>query len=101
MPAGASPPGRDRPIRRWAARAGGEKTTYKRAATDFSSQVARLKASNCDLLLLGTLIRETIGAIAKAGKAGKAGRNPSVIGAQAAYTDLLHRWRPSQIQDGR
>jgi len=48
----------------------GEKTTYKRGATDFSSQVARLKASNCDFLVLGTIIRETIGAIAEARKTG-------------------------------
>jgi len=38
-----------------------EKTTYKRGATDFSSQVARMKAANCDLVVLGTIIRETIG----------------------------------------
>src|SRR5882672_9932374 len=36
-----------------------EKTTYKRGATDFSSQVARMKAANCDLVVLGTIIRET------------------------------------------
>ena len=38
-----------------------EKTSYKRGATDFSSQVARMKAANCDLVVLGTIIRETIG----------------------------------------
>ena len=66
----------------------GEKTTYKRGATDFSSQVARLKASNCDFLVLGTIIRETIGAIAEARKTGW---NPTIIGSQASYTDLIHK----------
>ncbi|OGB04583.1 MAG: ABC transporter substrate-binding protein [Burkholderiales bacterium RIFCSPHIGHO2_12_FULL_69_20] len=66
----------------------GEKTTYKRGATDFSSQVARLKASNCDFLVLGTIIRETIGAIAEARKTGW---NPTIIGSQAAFTDLIHK----------
>jgi branched-chain amino acid transport system substrate-binding protein len=40
-----------------------EKTSYKRGATDFSSQVAKMKASGCDMVVLGTIIRETIGAI--------------------------------------
>jgi branched-chain amino acid transport system substrate-binding protein len=66
----------------------GEKTTYKRGATDFSSQIARLKASNCDFLVLGTIIRETIGAI---GEARKTGWNPTIVGSQAAFTDLIHK----------
>ena len=37
-------------------------TTYKRGATDFSSQMARLKAANPDFLIFGTIIRETVGA---------------------------------------
>jgi branched-chain amino acid transport system substrate-binding protein len=45
-----------------------EKTTYKRGATDFSSQVARLKAAGCDMVILGTIIRETIGTIGTARK---------------------------------
>ncbi|MDB5914913.1 MAG: putative transporter, branched-chain amino acid-binding protein [Ramlibacter sp.] len=40
-----------------------EKTTYKRGATDFSSQVAKMKSSGCELVVLGTIIRETIGTI--------------------------------------
>ena len=47
-----------------------EKTTYKRGATDFSSQVAKMKASGCDMVVLGTIIRETIGAIGTARKLG-------------------------------
>jgi branched-chain amino acid transport system substrate-binding protein len=65
-----------------------EKTTFKRGATDFSSQVARLKASGCDLVVLGTIIRETIGAI---GESRKTGFNPTFLGSSAAYTDLIHK----------
>lgn len=65
-----------------------EKTTFKRAATDFSSQVARLKSANCDLVVLGTIIRETIGAISEARKTGF---NPTFLGSSAAYTDLIHK----------
>ena len=65
-----------------------EKTTYKRGATDFSSQVARMKAADCDFVVLGTIIRETIGTI---GEARKTGWNPTFIGSQATYTELIHK----------
>jgi len=65
-----------------------EKTSYKRGATDFSSQVARMKAAGCDIVALGTIIRETIGTIAE-GK--KTGFNPTYIGSSAVYTDLIHK----------
>ncbi len=63
-----------------------EKTSFKRGATDFSSQVAKMKASNCDLVVLGTIIRETIGTI---GESRKTGFNPIFLSANAAYTDLI------------
>jgi branched-chain amino acid transport system substrate-binding protein len=65
-----------------------EKTSYKRGATDFSSQVARMKAAGCELVLLGTIIRETIGTI---GESRKTGFNPIFLGTSAAYTDLIHK----------
>ena len=65
-----------------------EKTSYKRGATDFSSQVARMKASGCDLVVLGTIIRETIGAIAESRKTGF---SPTFVGSSASYTDLIHK----------
>ena len=65
-----------------------EKTSYKRGATDFSSQVSKMQASGCDMIVLGTIIRETIGAI---GTARKAGYNPIFVGSSAAYTDLIHK----------
>jgi branched-chain amino acid transport system substrate-binding protein len=65
-----------------------EKTSYKRGATDFSSQVTKMQASGCDMVVLGTIIRETIGTI---GTARKLGYNPVFIGSSAAYTDLIHK----------
>ncbi len=65
-----------------------EKTSYKRGATDFSSQVAKMKAAGCDFVVLGTIIRETIGAIAESRKTGF---NPTFMGSSAAYTDLIHK----------
>ncbi|HJV60980.1 MAG TPA: ABC transporter substrate-binding protein [Albitalea sp.] len=65
-----------------------EKTSYKRGATDFSSQVARMKSAGCELVALGTIIRETIGTIAESRKTGFA---PTFVGTSAAYTDLIHK----------
>jgi branched-chain amino acid transport system substrate-binding protein len=65
-----------------------EKTSFKRGATDFSSQVARMKASGCDFVVLGTIIRETIGTI---GEARKTGFSPTFLGSSAAYTELIHK----------
>jgi len=45
-------------------------TSYKRGASDFSAQVARMKADGCDLVVLATVIRETIGAMTEAKKIG-------------------------------
>jgi ABC-type branched-subunit amino acid transport system substrate-binding protein len=47
-----------------------EKVSYKRGATDFSSQIAKLKAAGCDFVMLATIIRETIGAYTEARKIG-------------------------------
>jgi branched-chain amino acid transport system substrate-binding protein len=65
-----------------------EKTSYKRGATDFSSQVARMKSAGCDLVVMGTIIRETIGTIAEARKTGF---SPIFFGSSALYTDLIHK----------
>ena len=65
-----------------------ERTSYKRGATDFSSQISKLQSSGCELVVLGTIIRETIGAI---GTARKLGFNPVFLGSSASYTDLIHK----------
>jgi len=48
----------------------GTETSYKRGSTDFSAQIARMKADGCDVVVLGTIIRETIGAMTEAKKIG-------------------------------
>ncbi len=53
-------------------------TSYKRGASDFSAQVAKMKSDGCDLVVLGTVIRETIGAM---GEAKKLGWNVTFLGA--------------------
>jgi branched-chain amino acid transport system substrate-binding protein len=63
-------------------------TTYKRGATDFASQMQKLQADQCDLVVMGTIIRETIGGIATAKRLGF---NPTFVGSSAAYTDLIHK----------
>jgi branched-chain amino acid transport system substrate-binding protein len=65
-----------------------EKTSFKRGATDFSSQVAKLAAAGCDMVVLGTIIRETVGTVAEARKIGF---NPIFIGSSAMYTNLIHQ----------
>ncbi len=45
-------------------------TSYKRGATDFSAQIAKMKSDGCDLVMLGTILRETIGALTEAKKIG-------------------------------
>src|ERR1700751_2503079 len=45
-------------------------TSYKRGPSDFSAQIAKMKSDGCDMVLLGTVIRETIGAMSEAKKLG-------------------------------
>jgi ABC-type branched-subunit amino acid transport system substrate-binding protein len=45
-------------------------TSYKRGASDFSAQIAKMKSDGCDLVVLGTILRETIGAMGEAKKLG-------------------------------
>jgi branched-chain amino acid transport system substrate-binding protein len=47
-----------------------------------------MKAAGCDMVVLGTIIRETIGTIAESRKTGF---NPVFLGSSAAYTDLIHK----------
>jgi ABC-type branched-subunit amino acid transport system substrate-binding protein len=45
-------------------------TTFKRGASDFSAQIAKMKSDGCDLVVLGAIIREPIGAMGEAKKLG-------------------------------
>jgi branched-chain amino acid transport system substrate-binding protein len=65
-----------------------ERTTYKRGATDFSSQVAKMKEAGCEVVVMGTIVRETIGTIATARRLGW---NPEFIGVTATYFDIIHK----------
>src|SRR5207247_6250125 len=56
----------------------GTVTTYKRGTSEFSAQIARMKSDGCDLVVLGTVIRETIRAM---GEAKKLGWNVDFLGA--------------------
>lgn len=47
-----------------------ERSSYKRGATDFSSQIARLRAADCELVVLATVVRETVAATSEARKLG-------------------------------
>lgn len=64
-----------------------EVTTFKRGATDFTSQVAKLKGAGCQAVAMGTIIRETIGTLVTARKLGL---NAAFIGTTASYTHLIH-----------
>jgi branched-chain amino acid transport system substrate-binding protein len=65
-----------------------ERTTYKRGATEFSSQVAKMKEAGCDGVVMGSIIRETIGTIATAKKLDW---NPVFVGTTASYSDIIHK----------
>ncbi|MBN9409248.1 MAG: ABC transporter substrate-binding protein [Burkholderiales bacterium] len=60
-----------------------ERTSYKRGATDFSSQVARTAAAGCDAVVLGTVIRETVGVMTEARKIGY---KPAFVSTVSAYS---------------
>lgn len=61
-------------------------TSYKRGATDFSSQITRLKSDDVDLIVLGTIVRETVGAMRTARKMGW---NVDFVVSQAGYAPVV------------
>src|SRR5207249_9824812 len=63
-----------------------EKVSYKRGSTDFSSQVAKLKGAGCTAVVLGTLVRETIGILSEARKSDF---KAEFIGAESVYTGTI------------
>jgi branched-chain amino acid transport system substrate-binding protein len=65
-----------------------ERTNYKRGATDYSSQIQRLRSAGCDFVVLGTIVRETIGAMATARKLGW---NVEFLGSSASYDSNIPR----------
>ncbi len=65
-----------------------EKTSYKRGATDFSSQIARLKAAGCDFVTLATVVRETVAAVSTARRMDW---NVPMLVTTAAYSAQIHQ----------
>lgn len=47
-----------------------EATSYKRGATEFSSQIQRLRGAGAELIVLAAIVRETIGAMSTARQLG-------------------------------
>ena len=64
-----------------------EQTRYKRGATDFAAQIARLKAADCDFVVLATVVRETIGAYTEARRTGW---NVPMLVTASGYTAQVH-----------
>ena len=65
-----------------------EKTSYKRGATDFSSQFARMKQADCDIVMFGALVRE---AAAAALERQKIGWKVDMLVSQPSATDTVIR----------
>jgi branched-chain amino acid transport system substrate-binding protein len=63
------------------------KASYKRGATDFSSQVATVRSAGCDFVVLGAVLREAVGVI---GEARKTGWDVPMLATAAAYGAQLH-----------
>jgi len=60
--------------------------SYKRGATEFSSQIAKLKEANVEVVILATVIRETVGAMKEASKLGW---NVPMVGMTPTYTQTV------------
>ncbi|MCP4667196.1 MAG: ABC transporter substrate-binding protein [Deltaproteobacteria bacterium] len=60
--------------------------SYKRGATDFSSQIAKLRKADVQLVVLATVIRETVGALKEAKKIGW---EVDMCGMSPAYTKYV------------
>ncbi|RJF95449.1 ABC transporter substrate-binding protein [Noviherbaspirillum saxi] len=63
-----------------------EKVSYKRGATDFSSQMAKLRAADCDLVIVGATLRELVGSVLEAKKIGF---SPAILTTAAAYSQQV------------
>jgi ABC-type branched-subunit amino acid transport system substrate-binding protein len=63
------------------------RVSFKRGATDFNSQVARMKADGCDLVALGSVVRESVGIVTAARKLGW---TPTFVVSSPSYVPDLH-----------
>ncbi len=60
--------------------------SYKRGATEFSTQIAKLRKANVQLVILATIIRETVGALKEAKKIGW---DVDMVGMTPAFTQYV------------
>lgn len=65
-----------------------ERASFQRGATDFASQVARVKAAGCDLIVIGGSTRETVGIMSEARKLEW---KPAFLVTASAYSAQLHQ----------
>jgi branched-chain amino acid transport system substrate-binding protein len=61
-------------------------TLHKPTDTDFSASVARMRDANCDLLVLGTIVRDAVQIISAVRKTGW---NVDMMGQAASYDDVV------------
>ena len=61
-------------------------TLHKPTDTDFSASVARLRDANCDLIVLGGIVRDTIQIISAVRKTGW---NVDMLGQAASYDEAV------------
>jgi branched-chain amino acid transport system substrate-binding protein len=61
-------------------------TSFQRGSTDFSSGVAKLRAADCDLVVIGAALREPVGIM---NEARTLGWEPAFFGSAASYTTEL------------
>lgn len=61
-------------------------TLHKPTDTDFSASVAKLRDANCDLILLGTIVRDTIQIVSAVRKIGW---NVEMLGQAASYDEAV------------
>lgn len=71
-------------------------TAHKPTDTDFSANVAKLREANCDLIVLGTIVRDTVLIISTARKLGW---NVDMMGQIAAY-DTAVAEAPGGVGEG-
>jgi branched-chain amino acid transport system substrate-binding protein len=71
-------------------------TLHKPTDTDFSASVAKLRDANCDLVLLGTIVRDTVQIV---GAMRKSGWNVDVLGNIAIYDQAVAEV-PGGVTDG-
>ena len=61
-----------------------QETRHARGATDFTGQIARLREAGCELVALGTLVRETVALLRTASEMGW---KPLFLTSASAYSD--------------